>query len=95
MKVWQYIALGVFAAFAWYELRPAASTTQLAVPQNPLGIAEAPPSASVSNGSSVLTGTQQGNGLFGNPSGLGTTLEALKNTSAGVDWYTEHGMKVQ
>jgi hypothetical protein len=83
MKAWQYIALGIFAVFAWYELRP--SPTQLvSVPQNPLGLATAPPNPSVGENSSVLNNAETGVGLFNNPSGLGNnlpaTLQALQAT---------------
>jgi hypothetical protein len=67
----KWIALAVLAVFAWWELRPDAPATTVAVPQNPLGLPTAPPAPSVANNSSVLTPAQSGFGLFGNPTGLG------------------------
>jgi hypothetical protein len=66
----KWFALAVLAAFAWWELRPEPEST-VAVPQNPLGIPTAPPAPSVGANSSVLSPSQTGSGLFGNPTGLG------------------------
>ena len=68
----KYIVLAIFAVFVYYELiytKPVATT--VTVPQNPLGIATAPPSPSVAANSSVLSPSQSGYGFFGNPTGLG------------------------
>jgi hypothetical protein len=70
----QYIILAVLAAVVYYEFRrmdAANAAVSVPVPQNPLGIATAPPNPSVSNNSSVLSSAQSGTGLFNNPSGLG------------------------
>jgi hypothetical protein len=78
----KWIALLVFAAFAWYELKPDAQS--VVVPDNPQGLPTAPPNPSVGANSSVLSNAETGDGLFGNPSGLGNnlpaTLQALQAT---------------